>query len=178
MLEIFLSGIGNSRRDGGAANPVRTEHGDITAAASAIFASANANSWPIGEHHAYRMGSISRWRKGDKRGTFFGEMPGAAAEYAMGLIKKKLFGATPPAALAPPTATTCSAASPGPKPPPPAPAVKTAPPANPTNASSNPNCRITRRSPRIIVRRRRTGRHHKRRRVRRNPPRNVNLSWQ
>ena len=123
--EIFLSGIGNSRRDGGAANPVRTEHGDITAAASAIFASANANSWPIGEHHAYGMGSISQWRKGDKRGTFFGEMPGAAAEYAMGLIKKKLFGATPPAAPAPPTATTCSAASPGPKPPPPAPAVKT-----------------------------------------------------
>ena len=96
--ENFLSGIGNSRRDGGAANPVRTEHGDITAAASAIFASANANSWPIGEHHAYGMGSISRWRKGDKRGTFLGEMPGAAAEYAMGPIKKKLFGATPPAA--------------------------------------------------------------------------------
>ena len=48
------------------------------------------------------------------------------------------------------------------EPPPPAPAVKTAPPANPTNASSNPNCRITRRSPRIIVGRRRTGRHHKR----------------
>ena len=86
--EIFLSGIGNARRDGGAANPVRTEHRDITAAASAIFASANANSWPIGEHHAYGMGSISQWRKGDKRGTFFREMPGAAAEYAMGLIKK------------------------------------------------------------------------------------------
>ena len=67
--EIFLSGIGNSRRDGGAANPVRTEHGDITAAASAIFASANANSWPIGKHHAYGMGSISWWRKGDNMGT-------------------------------------------------------------------------------------------------------------
>ena len=86
--EIFLNTIGNSSRDSGAANPVRTEHGDITAAASAIFASANANSWPIGEHHAYGMGSISQWRKGDKRGTFLGEMPGAAAEYAMGLIKK------------------------------------------------------------------------------------------
>jgi hypothetical protein len=47
-----VSGIGNARRDSGAANPVRTEHGDITAAASAIFASANANSWTIGEHHA------------------------------------------------------------------------------------------------------------------------------
>ena len=69
--ENFLSGIGNSRRDGRAANPVRTEHGGITAAASAIFASANANSWPIGEHHAYGMVSISRWRKGDKRGGVY-----------------------------------------------------------------------------------------------------------
>ena len=40
--ENFLSGIGNFRRDGG-------EHRDITAAASAIFASANANSWPNGD---------------------------------------------------------------------------------------------------------------------------------
>ena len=78
--ENFLSGIGNSRRDGGAANPVRTEHGDITAAASAIFASANANSWPIGEHHAYGMRSIRRWRKGYNWGNFLGEMLAVAAE--------------------------------------------------------------------------------------------------
>ena len=56
----------------GTTNPVSTEHGDITAAAAAIFASANANSWPIGKHQAYGMGYICWWRKGDKGAHFWG----------------------------------------------------------------------------------------------------------
>ena len=56
----FGRGSGNDRREGRTSNPISTEHGDITAAVSAIFASANANSWPIGKHHAYGVGSISQ----------------------------------------------------------------------------------------------------------------------
>ena len=69
MFERNWSGIGNDHRND---RPRKHGYGDITAAAAAIFASANANSWPTGEAHAYRMGSICWWRKGDKGGNFFG----------------------------------------------------------------------------------------------------------